>query len=499
MFIEPNTDIRLLHGCPLDPEYVNTILFENATAQTAYFISLTKYNLSAQTYQRHTNGTARVSIPAENLFDCNYMMFKNTSFENKWFYAFIEKVEYINNITSEITFSIDVMQSWMFDFEVNDVFVEREHSVTDEFGENLVEENLDLGEYIINTEIRPPVSDLYFIVACTFNEAGNYSEAHFYSGLPTGLKYYKFSSIDALTSFLQSVINNNLIDGVVSITVAPMKYLDDVEQESDMYHYNWQMARQVTLDGYAPRNNKLLSYPYNFLYVTNNQGNSAIYRWEFFNTSLGHISLTIDACVNACTEAMVYPNAYKGVADNVDEKMILSGFPQIAFSIDAFRAWVAQNAVPTLLQIGTSWGASIAGIATDNFLAGATGLIGITNAVSKVHQAYIQPPQAKGSSNGTVLSASGNLTFVAYNKSITKEFAQIIDDYFDRFGYATHRVKKPNMNSRPHWNYVKTIECSISGSVPSDDEKTICNIFDKGITFWKNGDEIGNYSLDNRP
>ena len=55
------------------------------------------------------------------------------------------------------------------------------------------------------------------------------------------------------------------------------------------------------------------------------------------------------------------------------------------------------------------------------------------------------------------------------------------------------------MNSRPHWNYVKTIDCSISGSVPSDDEKTICNIFDKGITFWKNGNEIGNYSLNNRP
>ena len=58
MFIEPNTDIRLLHGCPLDPEYVNTILFENATAQTAYFISLTKYNLSAQTYQRQTSSFA---------------------------------------------------------------------------------------------------------------------------------------------------------------------------------------------------------------------------------------------------------------------------------------------------------------------------------------------------------------------------------------------------------------------------------------------------------
>ena len=39
MFIEPNKDIRLLHGCPLDPEYVNTILFDNATAKTAYTYS----------------------------------------------------------------------------------------------------------------------------------------------------------------------------------------------------------------------------------------------------------------------------------------------------------------------------------------------------------------------------------------------------------------------------------------------------------------------------
>ena len=27
--------------------------------------------------------------------------------------------------------------------------------------------------------------------------------------------------------------------------------------------------------------------------------------------------------------------------------------------------------------------------------------------------------------------------------------------------------------------------------------KNICKIFDNGITFWKNGNEIGNYSLDN--
>ena len=33
----------------------------------------------------------------------------------------------------------------------------------------------------------------------------------------------------------------------------------------------------------------------------------------------------------------------------------------------------------------------------------------------------------------------------------------------------------------------------------SDDRNAIKSIFDNGIRFWKNGSEIGNYSLDNKP
>lgn len=73
----------------------------------------------------------------------------------------------------------------------------------------------------------------------------------------------------------------------------------------------------------------------------------------------------------------------------------------------------------------------------------------------------------------------------------------MIDDYFTMFGYAIKRVKVPNRNSRPHWNYVKTIGCTLTGSIPSDDMKKICNIYNNGITFWKNGSEIGHYELDN--
>ena len=91
----------------------------------------------------------------------------------------------------------------------------------------------------------------------------------------------------------------------------------------------------------------------------------------------------------------------------------------------------------------------------------------------------------------------GRVQFTFYNMSIKADFARIADDYFTRYGYATKLNKIPNRNVRPHWTYTKTIGCTISGSIPCDDANTICKIYDRGITFWNNGDEVGRYDLDN--
>ena len=148
MYIEPNTNIRLLKNVPLDNTYQHTYYFTDKTSQSNHFLGYTKHILTEQTYQRSRLGVSRVGIKAEDLFDCNYMMFQNTNFGSKWFYAFINNVEYVNNTVSEIRFEIDVMQTWFFDYELRDSFVQREHSSTDNIGDNLVPEGLELGEYV---------------------------------------------------------------------------------------------------------------------------------------------------------------------------------------------------------------------------------------------------------------------------------------------------------------------------------------------------------------
>ena len=71
------------------------------------------------------------------------------------------------------------------------------------------------------------------------------------------------------------------------------------------------------------------------------------------------------------------------------------------------------------------------------------------------------------------------------------------------YGYATNTVDIPNITSRPHWNYIKTINANIlpasTTCIPSDDLHRIRSVYDHGVTFWHNGDEIGDYSFDNSP
>ena len=131
MEIMPNTVIKVLKNVPLRSDYQDTLYFGSSTEQANYFSSCTKYTFQKNTYQRVNRGKIRINRVADDLYDCNYVMFQNSSFGHKWFYGFIESVEYINNAVSEVTYKLDCIQTWFFDMKINQCFVEREHSVTD--------------------------------------------------------------------------------------------------------------------------------------------------------------------------------------------------------------------------------------------------------------------------------------------------------------------------------------------------------------------------------
>lgn len=550
MYIEPNTNIRILHNVPLDNTYEHTIYFDSASAQSSYFAGLAKYDLAKYSYQRVQRGWSRVGIKADSLYDCNYMMFQNTSFGSKWFYAFITSVEYVNNVTSEIHFEIDVMQTWFFDYHFNRTFVAREHIERDLIGSNILPEPVKIGEYVYDQDIsgegsgykgmdkwatpnygRTWYDDLAIIIAFCSTEGE--SNGSIYDGVYGGATLYAFhalqSSKASIDNFLSTHVQQN--EAVVGMYMLPAAFVLDGnftdEQElpsSDLttatpYYFTFPAASSdMELNGYTPRNKKLYTYPYQFLSIDNSNGNSLVLRYEFFNNYTpvvevyGTITQPFQMVLRPCNYKETNPNNTTPPPEtNNTESLVINNFPLCSWNFDAYAAWTAQNSTSYMMRMGFNT-ISTVGISgaqmyagdikggTETFAHGVSSLMKtVENYAVADYEASIAADICRGTfNNGGANVAQKKQRFYGGKMSITAQNAACIDDFFDKFGYTTNRIKEPNRNSRPHWNYVQTIGCTIEGSIPADDMSRICSIYDRGITFWKNGSEVGHYELDNR-
>lgn len=124
MAISPQTDIRLIK-CPLTLSNKNQITFANLQAQEQYFLSLPYTEDTNASYQRKDN-VIRFNRHIDSIISYDYCMYKNENYSNKWFYAFITGMRYINDSVTEISIVTDVFQTWQFDLIYRQSFVERE-------------------------------------------------------------------------------------------------------------------------------------------------------------------------------------------------------------------------------------------------------------------------------------------------------------------------------------------------------------------------------------
>lgn len=167
MEIQPNSTIYLFRGVPLDNTYTHTMYFPDSVTQYSAFLKAfgdTKKTFERVSYQRVNKGRLRLEVLADDIYSYNYMMFRNISYGNKWFYAFINKVEYVNDITTEIEYELDVMQTWIGETVLEPSFVVREHSATDNYGEHIEPEAVDLGLVICHGTMTTDYFDSYCAV-----------------------------------------------------------------------------------------------------------------------------------------------------------------------------------------------------------------------------------------------------------------------------------------------------------------------------------------------
>lgn len=552
MAITPETNIKLIK-CPLTLSNKNQLTFSNKTTQYNYFNSLPKLEIDECSYQRKDN-ILRYPAHIDTIIEYNYCMYQNDNYSDKWFYAFIENMEYDNDGLTNITLKTDVFQTWQFDIDFKDSFVEREHVNSDLIGEHLVEENLDVGTPVcVETVEDASLSTFNYVAIMSNYDPGKDKQ---FDGITIRnrtvfgnqiflVNMNPINNLDNLLGFISKANETGHIEDIKDIFIIPASLVDpsQISQvkfkwgndtiDASVYKYSGfsdepdefttNIPFQNSFGEYIPKNNKCFIYPYNYLLVSNNSGNINTYRYEFFNNigSTGNATFNTQLAIGVGVSGRLVPTNYKGMQSADDEAIPLAKYPTCGWSADSYTNWLTQNAINLPVQIVSSLvgtgqnfiNSSIpqetpktllaqtqANMGTTANLVGQIGGIAtnVAGTIGQFYSASLMPNIEGGNSNiGDVLFSAKRNCFTFRKMQCDTRFIKIIDNFFTMYGYKINLVKKPNLTGRSNWNYVKCIDSNILGNIPQMDLAEIKEMFDNGVTLWHTTSNFLDYSQNN--
>ena len=389
-----DTTFSFYKGVNLSLGSIDTFYFASRSAQTTYFATKLSFTVTNCSYQRADIGKVKIEKAYKYVYDCDYLSFKNTSYENKTFYAFITGVEYIDDNTTIVYYVIDNVQTWLLDCTLPACYIERQHTTTDAIGDNMYyDAGLDVGEYVDKTIQANITSDTMIVFVCTFNmldwlENGTKTAPGITcrNGIYDSIGVYAcYSEISGsyVTSGALPTILANIYNGVGGVTLDdfiniylypsiglllgqsyPASGADagkcflvggaKVDQNSKPGQTVNLIAgpsftQNFTIDGYTPKNNKLFQYPYCLLHVTNNSGGSIDLKFEKFRNGQGAITQPQARVFGSSTseaKLRLVPEQYLGESESVydNELGLDSGaYPTVAMTGDAYLIYLAQN------------------------------------------------------------------------------------------------------------------------------------------------------------
>ena len=532
--IRPQTDLRLLK-CPIESDNRNQLTFNNKSDQYKYFSKLPHLDVDDFTYQRK-DGVIRYPEHIDNIIGYNYVMYQNEAYTDKWFYAFITKMEYINDNMTAITIKTDSYQTWQFDISWKRSFIEREHVNDDTVGLHTVPEDIMTGD-VVSCKLQPTTSanptKCYVVASTELLDNTSYTTSN--QTVPSGLYLVGFTSQSGVRTYCKAFDKAGKADAINSVFVTFKSFFsswvsnksynidgDTFNIQGDVsFSVNFNYSETITVtkvnyldNEYTPVNKKLLTYPYSFLQVSNKNGSIVNYKWEEFNRLLNgnNIEFLLRGTITPGGSFSAYPKDYKNILENYDENIVLGKFPIGGWNSDTYTNWLTQNGINILgthvdattyrvVAGGLQTIAGIGQIAAGDYSGGMNiggGIGNIFNALQDDYRHSLIPDQAQGSTNIGDYSFQFGLTNLSFKRmSIKEEYARICDNYFSMFGYKINRVKVPNITGRQNWNYVKTIGANIQGDVPEEDINEIKDMFNRGITLWHNASTYLDYSQSN--
>lgn len=489
LVFEPNSDIYLLNT-PLN-DYENQLDFASAAAQSTYFLSCLVGSYSDCTYQRK-DGYIRLNANIETLYNCNYVMYQNNNFSNKWFYGFIRRMEYVNSTTTNIYIETDVFQTWLFDWTLRPCMIERQHTNSDTIGEFCEAEPIQAKAYAVD---RIAIGDLSFGANPTQNPIIYFSKlpSAALSHTPQGIRFNSGAYTMQYANIYNDISDTDLTADLQALeTAGELDLINDVGM--GMYHDNvvTQVSfRDVTFATapFQPKNNKSYLYCYGRL-VGQTEYKITVQEMQKLTANIGGELWwgSSPFCYAKITEI---PNCIVEYRAFPDMSVLTSTYENaINRKIAETKNTLAGNSILQAAQslINLRPGAALSSIT------GISENLNILDLYNQRTNAEVEPDKLSGYSAPAAgfMAGSGGIWLIRYAPK-PEEFKKI-DNFFSMFGYSINQIKTPYFKNRSNWDYIKTINADISAPIPENDIKIIKGIFNNGVTVWHKPQYFGDYS-----
>lgn len=450
---------------------------------------------------------------------CNYIAFRNAVDPNEWFFGFITSVEWLSPNSTRVHWEPDIWQNNIYDSVLGMCFVEREHVALDEDQpwKLYPPEDFETGEFVIQkTNLRTDWGWKYGMYSTEAISGGLLN----YGNVINGLYFYTTDDIQSMYNQINSLRNEGKAEAIVSV----FQYPDIINLSVSADAGQIFVYPDATIDGYAPKNNRLFSYPYVFCEVYSAYAAPQTYRFEYSNAtqngSRGMI-FKLKGSPVPVPAMLIIPSLYKGYWDNIEEAITLSGFPQGAWTNDAYQAFIAQSTpywnyqqettqlqnrnatiqggmgiLSSLLSMNLG-GAITQGVNT--YLGNEMREFQTTQSIVAAKESHAMiPNSAHGNMSTPYIHAQiNNNSIFYYVKTIKNSFAERIDNFFEMYGYQVNQLKVPAIHTRRFWNFVKTQGCKIRGITNTQEQSALEQIFNSGVTIWHYLPMMGSYTSDN--
>ena len=528
-YFEPQTTIHL---CSTGIDAYNKPYFESNDAMAAWCIGKAKLTFTDYSYQRADERQyCAVKADYYDCLKCDTIVYKNAGHSDFWIIGNINLVEFKNPNTTWVWFSVDAFCTFCGDIDWSKSYslVDREHVVKDWDGNqpNWIamgppDDFQATPEEVVQT-VEKYYSPSKIVVMSPYNAAGQWQfEGRINGHVYTGMTMQDFDSAAECNDYLKAVAESQTADinNIAGIYNVPDAIFEG-GTESVPITSPW-TAR--TNYGFTPNNAKCYTGQYCMCIIRSSVGGSKEYKPELFDTSDGTVRFSVMGSYGASAGGIiVYPLIYNKRPKAYEDAFIITDFPVSTWVGNAYAQWRAINGIgPELKWIGSALngakqgakeGAGLANSLTGGkgineaskagaLVGGALGAIEGTVSGGIEYFSTVNAAKVNGTVMGGTSGTSANLAaanesygFIIHWVMPTSNVCRSLDAFFDRYGYKVARLKVPERNSRPCWNYVRTAEGHVSGDMPAAYRIQIEDMMNSGVTFWNVGArEIGDFS-----